>query len=667
MAVSSLMSLGAQAMYANYAALQTTGNNIANANTEGYSRQQAELETAPAQSSGSGFFGRGVNVKTVTRLHDEFLTREAAATRSAASADETMSKQLQQLELVFQTGESGLGNAVSQLLNSFADVASKPQDISARQVVLARADEFASRFRTASGQLSALQTGVTQDLKASVDTVNSLTKQIASLNQQISTLTGSGHSPNDLLDLRDSTLSKLSEMLQINTVAANDGSVSVFLSGGQTLVQGAVAAQLTTQPDAFDPSRFQVAMRTGGVVRELPANTLTGGSISALVSFQNHDLVDARNQLGQLALGISDQLNRQQSLGVDLNGKAGAALLSIAAPQVLPSSANTGGASIALTVAASSQVRASDYELARDSAGSYSLRRLSDNHLFGPPEIANLTPAALAAGFQVDGITIRLGSAAEPAVGDRFRLQPVAAAARDISLAMADPRGLAAASPISASTTVDNSGTLSIDRLNVLAPVSTPVTDVLLRFDRDPVTQATTYTYSTDGGATFSAAPQTLLPNQPITFPVGSSSPQWSLGVQGSPAPGDTVLIRQTVTPSNNNGNANAMLGLRDAVMVGAEVDNQTGALTYGGSSFNDAYAGMLSDFGVRVQTAKAVARQSSVVAESAKTIASNTSGVNLDEEAARMIQFQQTYQAAAKMLQVAQALFDSMLQATSR
>ena len=667
MAVSSLMSLGAQAMYANYAALQATGNNIANANTEGYSRQQAEMETAPAQSSGSGFFGRGVNVKTVTRLHDEFLTREAAATRSAAAADDTLSKQLQQLELVFQTGEAGLGHAVSQLLNSFADVASKPQDIASRQVVLARTDEFASRFRVASEQLTTLQNGVNQDLKSSVDTVNGLTKQIASLNQQISTLTGSGHSPNDLLDLRDSTLSRLSEMLQINTVAADDGSVSVFLSGGQTLVQGSTVAQLTTVPDSFDPSRFQVAIRTGGVVRELPVNALTGGSISALVAFQNGDLVDARNQLGQLAMAISDQLNRQQSLGLDLNGRGGGALLSIAAPQVLPASANTGGATISLAVASSSQVRASDYELARDSAGSYSLRRLSDNHLFGPPEIASLTPAALAAGIQVDGITIKLQGLVEPAIGDRFRLQPVAAAARDISLAMSDPRGLAAASPVSASTSLDNVGTLSIDRLSVLSPISTPVTDVLLRFDRDPATQASTFTFSTDGGATFSAVPQTLLPNQPITFPVGSSSPQWSLAVQGAPAVGDTLLIRQTATPSSNNGNANAMLGLRDAAMIGAQLDNQTGTVTYSGSSFNDAYAGMLSDFGVRVQTVKAVARQSSVVAESAKSNASNTSGVNLDEEAARMIQFQQTYQAAAKMLQVAQALFDSMLQATSR
>lgn len=667
MAVSPLMSLGAQAMYANYAALQATGNNIANANTDGYSRQQAEMETAPAQASGSGFFGRGVNVKTVTRLHNEFLTREAAATRSAASADETLSKQLQQLEQVFQTGESGLGNAVSQLLNAFADVASKPQDISSRQVVLARTDEFASRFRIASGQLGALQNGVTQDLKTSVDTVNGLTKQIASLNQQISTLSASGHSPNDLLDLRDSTLSKLSEYLQINTVAADDGSVSVFLAAGQTLVQGNTVAQLTMVPDSVDPSRYQVAMRTGGVERELPANALTGGSISALVTFQNRDLVDARNQLGQLATAITDQLNRQQSLGLDLNGQAGGALLKITSPQVLPATANTGGATINLTVANSAQVRASDYELTRDSAGSYALRRLSDNHSFGPPEIAALTPAVLAAGFQVDGITIQLAGATQPAVGDRFRLQPVGAAARDITLAMADPRGLAAASPVSASAGLENTGTLSIDRLTMLTPIGSPTPDVLLRFDRDPATQATTYTYSTDGGVTFSATPQTLLPNTPITFPVGSPTPQWSVSVQGTPAVGDSLLVRPTATPSSNNGNANAMLGLRDAVMVGAQVDNQTGTVTYGGASFNDAYAGMLADFGVRVQTAKSVARQSSAVAETAKSVASNTSGVNLDEEAARMIQFQQTYQAAAKMLQVAQALFDSMLQATSR
>ena len=175
MSVSSLLSIGARAMTANYAALQVTGNNIANANTAGYSRQSVELATSFSQQTGSGFFGKGVDVATVTRAHSDFLTREAATTASLAAADDARNQQLQQLEKVFPTGEDGLGYAAQQVFNAFVDVSNKPQDSSARQVALARVGDLAAQFRSASDQLDSLQAGVTQDLKTAVASVNSLT------------------------------------------------------------------------------------------------------------------------------------------------------------------------------------------------------------------------------------------------------------------------------------------------------------------------------------------------------------------------------------------------------------------------------------------------------------------------------------------------------------
>ena len=152
MTSSALMSIGTRAMTASYAALQTTGNNIANANTVGYSRQQVELATAGGQYTGMGFFGRGVDVTTVSRAHDAFLVREAALTQSISAADGTRLAQLEQLEQVFGIGEAGLGYQSAQLLNAFADVASRPQDPAARQVALARAQDAvrSSRCRRAS-------------------------------------------------------------------------------------------------------------------------------------------------------------------------------------------------------------------------------------------------------------------------------------------------------------------------------------------------------------------------------------------------------------------------------------------------------------------------------------------------------------------------------------
>lgn len=211
MSASALFSIGTRAMTASYAALQTTGNNIANAGTRGYSRQQIALETAGGQFLGNGFFGNGVNVTTVTRSHNEFLTREVALSRAIAASDGSRLSQLQMLEQVFGTGAAGLGYISGELLNAFADLASRPGDTAARQVVLARAQDVATSFRSAGNHIERLQGGVAQDLRTSIKTVNALAQTVADLNRQIAAAKGSGHEPNDLLDQRDAAVAEISE------------------------------------------------------------------------------------------------------------------------------------------------------------------------------------------------------------------------------------------------------------------------------------------------------------------------------------------------------------------------------------------------------------------------------------------------------------------------
>ncbi|MDH5541124.1 MAG: flagellar hook-associated protein FlgK, partial [Rhizobacter sp.] len=238
MGTGSLMSLGTRALFANQAALQTTGNNIANVNTPGYSRQTVELQTAGGQMTGAGFFGKGVEVATVTRAHDKFLAREVATTGSLAAADETRAAQLKQLENIFATGEAGLGYAAGEFLNAFADVAAKPQDSAARQVVLSRAEQLAQRFRSAGEQVDALQAGTTMALKTSAKQVSALAQRVAEINQQIAVSNGSSHQPNDLLDKRDELVREISQHIQVTGIEAGDGSLSLFIGGGQRLVLG---------------------------------------------------------------------------------------------------------------------------------------------------------------------------------------------------------------------------------------------------------------------------------------------------------------------------------------------------------------------------------------------------------------------------------------------
>ena len=440
-----LMSIGKSAMFASYAALQTTGNNIANVNTPGYSRQQVQVTEAPGQFTGSGFFGKGVNVASVTRAYDQYLTGNAVRTASTAAADAARLDKLSQLEGAFPIGTAGVGYAAGEFLNGFRDLANNPADSSARQVVLSDAREVASRFSAVAEQVNTLQAGVTQDLKISVARVNSLAQQVAKLNQSISSQRGLGQAPNQLLDERDQLVSQIASLVNVTTLNADDGSVGLFIGGGQNLVLGANANVVTATADPFDASKVQIGIQEGGVTRQIAPSALAGGSISGLLKFQNDDLTAARNLLGQMATAISGSVNLQQSLGLDLGQPAGqgAAIFSVGAARVLDAAGNAGTASLSLTVSDSTQVQASDYALEYDGAN-YSLTRLADGQaVTGSP----FTPALLAAGVDIDGLRIQL-NAGTAQNGDRFLVQPAATAAQNMRLVLTDPRGLAAASPL---------------------------------------------------------------------------------------------------------------------------------------------------------------------------------------------------------------------------
>jgi flagellar hook-associated protein 1 FlgK len=676
MGTGALSSLGTRALGAAFAQLQTTGNNIANANTRGYSRQEVELSSSNGQYTGAGFFGRGVDITTVTRAHDDFLTQQAALARSQASADSARSDQLAQLEKVFGVGEAGLGYSATQFFNAFTDVSTKPQDETARQVVLARANDLASRFNAAAQQIDTLQAGVTQQVQVSVAAVNSLTEQIAALNKRIVDARGLGQPPNDLLDKRDTAINDLSQYVQVSTVPADDGSLSVFLGGGQSLVVGAQTTKLLAMYDPYDATRAVLGVAGQNGSRQLDDSLLSSGSIAGLLRFQNSDLTDARNQLGQLALGIGQQVNDQQALGLDLLGQPGAAMFRFGdvsgAPVITGRSlaTNSGSGSVSLTLqspsalaaAQISGVQASDYELTADGAGGYQLQRLSG----GVPDLA-FAARTVANGDIVDGFQINVSGTA--AAGDRFLLQPAGSAARDFRLDMVNPKLIAAASPLSVTAGSSNRGTGSVLALTAgsVSAGSHPDLPATLRFQVTATPGQYTYTWTDASGTSTPAAWQ---PGQPIDYPGTTASNGFKMTITGVPVAadplaspaviGDSFTVGRNTYPLSDNRNANGLLSLRDASLVGAVWN---GGTLQPGASVTDAYANVIANVGVRVQSAKASADLSSSVAEQANKDLAAKSGVNLDEEAARLIQYQQSYQAAAKMLQVAQSIFDSLLQ----
>ena len=658
MSASPLLSLGIRAMTANYAALQTTGHNISNANVAGYSRQQVELATAQGQFSGAGFFGRGVDVAAVTRSHNAFLTSESLRALSLASLDGARQERLNSLEGLFRTGEAGLGHAVSTFLNTMVDLANRPADSATRQVVMSRASDMAARFSEAGQALDGIQTGVASDLRTSVTAINQLAQSIAASNQQIASLQGLGQPANDLLDKRDRLIAQLSEHLQVSTISASDGTVGVFIAGGQRLVLGTEAGQMAVRADPSDGRRVAVGMVNGPQVNLLDPSSLGGGKVAGLLRFQNTDLVDGRNLIGRLAAEVALAVNQQQQRGLNLTGANPApAMFSLGAPQALPNSNNArdaGGAilgSVRLSYTGEpGTLKASDYDLREDRAnpGNWVVTRMIGGQLSTDPADQQ-SFAGTSTRFQ--GIDIDF-SAAPPQAGDRFVLQTVGRAAVDLNAMLRDPRDLAAASPLVASAPAGNGGTAQIGALAMTnSPLPFPGGTDTLSFTRlsppQPGPDGVLFDYSVTSSLTGGTA--LWNPGQPL---VGGNG--YRLDISGVPADGDILVISPTPATAlaTNNGNATALLALRDAGLVE-------------GQTIGEGYGQALADIGTRVQSGASTASISSAVANQAETMRASQSGVNLDEEAARLIQYQQAYQAAAKMMQVAQSLFDTLLQTT--
>lgn len=627
--MSGLLNVGARALLANQVALQTAGNNIANVNTPGYSRQSVALQTSPGQFTGGGYIGKGVDIISITRAASEFLTRQAALAGSVSAGDTVRSEKLRQLEDVFIGGSSGLGASINDMLNAFSDVANAPTDLTARTVVLTRADETAARFRSYSQRLDELTLSVETQLTDAASAINSLAKRIAEVNQQIAAVQGNGQPPNDLLDHREQLIRELNQYVQTTTVAADDGTMGVFIGGSQALVLGTNATLVHIENDEFDdPGRSKLVMDRAGLSVVLDENLLGGGQVTGLLKFQNTDLVEARNMLGRMALALNNTMNTQHRLGLDLDGQLGGDFfVPVALPNGLAATTNTGNATVSATVADPTLMAASDYEVRFTPAG-IDVIRLSDGRVTSGAGLP----------MTVDGLTIDV-SAGAGAVGDRYRIKPMSTAAASLKTAFSSPRDLAVANQIEARLGLSNTGGLAVAGLKAQTNDPNLTQTVTLTF-------TAAGTFDVVGTGTGNPTGVAYAPGQPISYN------GWTITLKGVPQPGDVITIdaaNPAFTP-RNAGNADALLALRDLP-------------TFDGAALTDGYAGLMSQVGTRMQSASFAAEVSQSIASNLERDRTAVSGVNLDEEAAKLIQFQQAYQASAKMIQIAQSIFDTLIQ----
>lgn len=648
----STLSIAITGLNAAQAGLLTTSHNISNASTAGYSRQNVVQTTQNPFYMGAGFIGQGTRVQTVQRAYSGFLATSLYTSQASTSQLESYMTQLNSIDNMLGDTTVGLSPAINGFYTGVNDVAANPSSIPSRQSLLANAQSLVSRFKDMQARLQQLNDGVNTQIKSEITAINSISQQLADINQRIivAEAAGGGTQPaNDLRDQRDQLILELNKHVSTNVIEQSDGSFSVFFGNGQPLVVGTSRYTLSTSQASDDPGRLTLSLTSGsGQGSQIPESLVTGGALGGLLQFRTQSLDDAQNRLGLMAVGLAKAFNDQHALGQDLNGAMGGAFFDVPQPVVSDNAKNTGSGVISVTLNNVSAMLPSDYTLDY-TAGGYTLRRLSDNATV----FSNATLPQT-----VDGLTIDVTGT--PNVGDSFKLQPTHYAARDISLAITDPREIAAASAVTTTANAANVGSVVMGPGKLLQPLAS-VPTYNLNYDLAgnelqgfPVGTAVSVTVNgTTTNYTVGTAPATTgIPyTDGMTVQVDSNGDlvkDIEFAFNGKPKQGDKFSVVQSSANSADGRNAAALAAI------------QSSKVLFGGTaSIESAYAQMVSTVGNKAREVGVAYDSQSSLLNQAQTSISSLSGVNLDEEAANLLRYQQSYQASAKIIDISGKLFD--------
>ena len=627
-----MLSTAVSGLLAFQTALETTSNNISNVNTPGYNDELTNFATASATPTGNGWIGNGVTVTGVTNQYNQFLATQTNNATSSYNQFNTLSTFAANINNLFADPTTGLSATLQDFSNAVQTMANAPSDTSARQAVLTQAQTLISQFQSYQSSMNSLQSQVTSQVGAEASTITSLGQQIASLNKQIvvAEQNGAGQPPNQLLDEQENLISQLSQNVNVNTVTQSDGSVSVFIGNGQPLVVGGSSSTLTSGSDQFGSQQPQISLQTSSGNLDI-TGSISGGTLGGLLQFQQQMLTPGENALGQAAVTLSSLVNQQNEAGLDLNGNPGQALMSVGSPQVLPSSNNAGSASVSASITDLGSLTTSNYDL-KYNGTTWSLVDSASGA--GTPLTSSVSGGVTT--LTGAGLTMTVTGTAQ--AGDQFLVEPTANAVQGLALTTNDPTRIAAAAPLVTSAAAGNTGTASIQSASVPNLSAWTQGNYTLTFGA-----GNAYTVTDAGGATVASG--TYVSGTPISFN------GINVTLTGTPASGDSFAVNKNANDAGDNRNALLLANVMNVKVLNG-----------GTSSLTDAVNSYVGTVGTQTSQAQngATAQQSAM--QSAQTAQQSVSGVNLDQEAANMLQYEQAYQAAAQIISASQTLFNSLL-----
>ncbi|HDR9021674.1 TPA: flagellar hook-associated protein FlgK [Burkholderia vietnamiensis] len=646
------MNLGVSGLNAALWGLTTTGQNISNAATPGYSVERPVYAEESGQYTASGYLPQGVNTVTVQRQYSQYLSDQLNAAQSQGGAQSTWYSLVAQLNNYVGSPTAGISTAITNYFTGLQNVANNASDPSVRQTAISNAQILADQLKATGQQYDALRQSVNTQLTSTVSQINTYTAQIAQLNQQIGAASSQGQPPNQLLDQRDLAVSNLSSLAGVQVVR-NDSGYSVFLAGGQPLVVADKSYQLAAVASSSDPSELTVVSQ--GIAganpktpdQSLPDASLSGGTLGGLLAFRRQTLDPAQAQLGALATSFAAQVNAQNALGVDLSGNPGGSLFAVAPATVFANQGNTGNAALSVSFTNPAQPTTGDYTLSFDGTN-YTLADRASGSVIGQ---STLMPASLG------GLQLSFSSGAMNA-GDQFTVLPTRGALTGFGLATTSGAAIAAASPVVASASTTNIGTGKIVSNGVSSGYQIPAT----KLTYDAATNSLSG-FPVGTTVTIAGTPPTSVtianPTDSVPYNASQGAKMTMSGtlngvtvtLSGAPSDGDSFSIGPYAGGTSDGANALALSQLVTAKSLGGGTTTLTGA-----------YANYVNAIGnTASQLKSSSAAQTSLVGQ-ITSAQQSVSGVNQNEEAANLMQYQQLYQANAKVIQTAQTLFQTVL-----
>ncbi len=650
------LNIGISGLLTAQRSLAVTSNNVANANTDGYSRQRTDISNRVPVYSAGGYIGAGSSVTNVSRVYDSFLNGQVVKNTSLANQLEISWGYSAQMDNLLADPQAGLTPALQDFFSAAQGVANDPTSIPARQVMLTSAESLANRFDVMARRMNDLRDSVNQEISSIVPEINSLAREIASLNNAISRSPGihNGRMPNDLLDKRDQMVLQLSRLVDVQVVEQSNFAINIYIGNGQSLVSDTESQELSVLPNPYDSSQMDIGYANGSSLVNV-TSLLTGGRLGGLIEQRTRIITPTENSLGRIAAALSDTFNRQHRLGMDLNSAPGGDFFAVGEPEVLGSSNNISSATISATITDPDLLSNSDYKLTFDGSG-YTLVRLADGRGEGPFSTMPFTSA--------DGFSIDVG-ATPPAAGDSFLIRPTRGMARSLELVIDDTAKIAAAAPLRVGADLGNSGSGRVE-LGTVTDVSGPeftsspgalTPPLLIEFDSTTPNQYRVYDNTVPGSPVLLAGPASYDPATGMDVVADNGLGYgYELRIEGEPALGDRFSVEYNTQGGGDNSNMLALAGLQSS-----------NSMLGGTASFLDAYAGIITEVGTRAHQADIANQAQQTLLRQAVDAREAVSGVNLDEEAANMMRFQQAYQASAQVISAAQGMFDALLGAVRR